>query len=564
MPIRARQDSRWYRASRFVRRHWLPLGAAALVVLSLAAGVVTALYQARRAERRFEQVRSIANALMVDVHEAIRDLPSSTEAQEVVVRTALQYLDGLAPEAGGDTALQLEVIRGYLKVAELSFAMSKPSLGRPDEARQSYDKAAALLASVADRGEDVEVATAQVEYQTQLGTFLFDTGKVPEALNAFETAIAAGERGVARYPDSFEMLEALGETLKSLVSTMSAHPRVRPLAARFVEVAEELARRETPDADTAARLGVAYSQAANQAAMDGDDDRARDLYRRNVEQQSRAVELEPGNATARRNLMIGWSNVGDLELGPIGTSSYIGAGGPQVDIDPARRAAAREAFARAVEQAEWLYQRDPSNDTVRYDYAICLVRQAPSWPPGHPQAIADLERSRTILNELEPRNPARTWGYLVELHGSLAERLRQAGRMEDARRAWQTIDTLLGKALASDPDAYYPRRLVIPMFENWAQALLAAGDRAEGLRVAARVVTLGDEVGARESQYARAAGWPPRTRAWLAGVYERLGESDAAARLRAESLEQWSRVAARTDVPADLLEEAREELGIRR
>lgn len=558
LPIHARQDSTWYRGARFARRHWLPLGAAVLVTLTLAAGVIAATYQARRAERRFQQVRSIANALMVDVHDAIRDLPSSTEAQEVVVRTALQYLDGLAPEARGDTALQLEVIRGYLKVAELSYAMARPSLGRPEDARASYDKAAALLASLDGRGgADVAVTAVQVAYEMQLGEYLFDTGRVPESLAAYESALAAAEAGVARHPDSFEMLDALGETLNNLVASFSAHPRVRPLARRYVEVAEQLASRDTPDADTAARLGVAYSQAANQAALDGDEDRARDLYRKNIEQQTRAVSLEPENATARRNLMIAWSNVGDLELGPIGTGSYTGSGGPQVDIGPARRAAAREAFARAVEQAEWLYARDPSSDTVRYDYAVCLLRQAPSWPPGDMRPIADLERSLGILQELEQRNPARTWAFLVELHGSLAERLRQAGHMDRAIRTWTTVDGLLQKALADDPDAYYPRRLVISIFENWAETLAATGDRAGARRIAARVVRLADEVGAREAQYARAAGWPPRVRDWLADFYTRLGDREAAGQARRDSLDLWTRVAARTDIPDDVIEEAR-------
>jgi non-specific serine/threonine protein kinase/serine/threonine-protein kinase len=564
-PILARHDSAWYRGSRFVRRHWLPLGAAVLVGVTLAAGIIAATYQARRAERRFEQVRSIANALMVDVHEAIRDLPSSTEAQEVVVRTALQYLDGLAPEAQGDTALQLEVVRGYLKVAELSYAMSKPSLGRPEDARQSYGKAAALLSSLdEDNASDVAVTTARVAYQVQIGEFYFDTGKVTESLASNESALATAEAGVVRHPDSLEMLEALAEALDNVVSSFAAHPRVRPLADRYVEVAEQLSRLRPSDADSAARLGVAYSQAANQASQSGDEDRARDLYRKSIEQQSRAVSLEPGNATARRNLMIAWSNVGDLELGPLGTGSYVGSGGPQIDIGPARRAAAREAFAKALEQAQWLFDRDPANDTVRYDYAICLIRQAPSWPPGHPRPIADLERSLAILEELEPRNPARTWAYLVELQGSLAERLRQAGQMDRAIRAWNAIDGLLQKALAADPDAYYPRRIVIPMFENWAQALAAGGDRAGARRLAARLVTLGDEVGAREAQYARAAGWPPRVRGWLADFYTQLGDREAAARARAESLELWTRVAARSDLPDDLVQEARQQIGDRR
>ena len=91
--------------SRFARRHWRPLTAAALLLAALAAGIVSTRAQAARAERRFQEVRRIANALLGDVHAAIRDLPASTGAQEVVVNTAVEYLEGLARESGDDPEL---------------------------------------------------------------------------------------------------------------------------------------------------------------------------------------------------------------------------------------------------------------------------------------------------------------------------------------------------------------------------------------------------------------------------------------------------------------------------
>ena len=72
----------------------------------------------------------------------------------------------------------------------------------------------------------------------------------------------------------------------------------------------------------------------------------------------------------------------------------------------------------------------------------------------------------------------------------------------------------------------------------------------------AEVVRLADAVGARETVYARAAGWPPRVRGWLAEFYTALGDRSAAARAREESLRLWTAVAARADLPRDLTEEA--------
>ncbi|MBL8187883.1 MAG: serine/threonine protein kinase, partial [Acidobacteria bacterium] len=65
--------------------------------------------QQERAERRFAQVRKLANTFLFDFHDKIAALPGSTEAREMVVKTALEYLDSLAKEAEGDVSLQNEL-----------------------------------------------------------------------------------------------------------------------------------------------------------------------------------------------------------------------------------------------------------------------------------------------------------------------------------------------------------------------------------------------------------------------------------------------------------------------
>ena len=66
-----------------------------------------------------------------------------------------------------------------------------------------------------------------------------------------------------------------------------------------------------------------------------------------------------------------------------------------------------------------------------------------------------------------------------------------------------------------------------------------------------------EEVAAREKQYQRAPGWPPRVQAWLADVYSRMDDVAAADRARAASVELWRAVAARDTLPDDLVQEAR-------
>jgi serine/threonine protein kinase len=111
--VRARADAFWYRAGKFIGRHTAGVAAALLVVLALIAGIIATSYQAHvanieraRAEHRFNEVRSLANAMMFEVHDKIAQLPGSTPARELIVGKALEYIDNLAHEAAGDPSLR--------------------------------------------------------------------------------------------------------------------------------------------------------------------------------------------------------------------------------------------------------------------------------------------------------------------------------------------------------------------------------------------------------------------------------------------------------------------------
>jgi len=96
LPVAARKDTVGYRAGKFARRNKLGITAAALIVLSLMGGMAASLYQARRAERRFQQVRNLANTFLFDIHDDIKKLPGSTAARARVVKfePTVKYISG--------------------------------------------------------------------------------------------------------------------------------------------------------------------------------------------------------------------------------------------------------------------------------------------------------------------------------------------------------------------------------------------------------------------------------------------------------------------------------------
>jgi len=120
-PVAARKDTLAYRTGKFVTRHKAGVAAAGLATLLLAGTTVAALREAREArreraadERHFNEVRELADSFLFEFHDAIKDLPGSTPARQLVVRRALAYLEKLSSLRGEDEALQREVATAYL------------------------------------------------------------------------------------------------------------------------------------------------------------------------------------------------------------------------------------------------------------------------------------------------------------------------------------------------------------------------------------------------------------------------------------------------------------------
>src|SRR5262249_52102109 len=75
LPVRARPDTLRYRAGKFVGRHRAGVAVAIVVAAALLTSTTIAVLQARRAQRRFDEVRGLAHSFLFEFHDAIADLP---------------------------------------------------------------------------------------------------------------------------------------------------------------------------------------------------------------------------------------------------------------------------------------------------------------------------------------------------------------------------------------------------------------------------------------------------------------------------------------------------------
>ena len=147
--------------------------------------------EARIAERRFNDVRKLANSLLFDIHDSIRDLPGSTAARKLLVDRALQYLDSLSHESSGNPGLQRELASAYERVGDVQGNPYYANLGDTAGATESYRKALQIrLALAGDQRGSAEDRAALAAVYVKQG-FAFRAGNnFPAAFEALQAGIS--------------------------------------------------------------------------------------------------------------------------------------------------------------------------------------------------------------------------------------------------------------------------------------------------------------------------------------------------------------------------------------
>lgn len=182
-PILARAPSLSYRARRYARRHWLPLTAGALVLLSLTAGLVSSWRAAAReaqaralAERRADEAQAVTDFLsrMLDAAK-----PDEAKGTEVSVRAVI------------DKAVADENLRPVNPVVRAKVDQLLGSLlielGDPQAALPLLDAATTQLQPMAD-SLPRELLHAKAERAIALGLLGRDQDALKDAQEVFERA----------------------------------------------------------------------------------------------------------------------------------------------------------------------------------------------------------------------------------------------------------------------------------------------------------------------------------------------------------------------------------------
>ncbi len=196
-PVQARSGDAWYRARKFLRRYWIPVAAAALVVASLSVGLYVANRQRVIAERRFDQLHTLSRRLLdPETQSSISDL----KVRNKLISLSIQYLEGLGSEALHDKALALDISNAYLADARNQGVPEWNQQGQYAEAEKSLNKANAFADSV------LEADPNNREALWLSGNIAHDRAVAAYAERSYQRVLADSPRAV----DAFERLARLG------------------------------------------------------------------------------------------------------------------------------------------------------------------------------------------------------------------------------------------------------------------------------------------------------------------------------------------------------------------
>jgi eukaryotic-like serine/threonine-protein kinase len=400
-PVVAHSESARYRFSKCVRRNRVAVGAVTVGVCSLIAGVAGTAWQAHvahieraRAERRFEDVRQMANSFLFEFHDSIQNLAGATPARELIVRRALEYLNSLAQEADNDLGLLRELAAAYEKIGAVQGGPSRANLGDTAGALKSQQAALALRKRInsqlsGDRTAELELSVSC----DRVGDLFWAMGAQSEALENYRAALAIRERLWRADPEDRSLAHHLTSSYLNIGDLQfEAKQSIESVASfrKALAVAEDAVRRHPGDAQALRDLSVACNRIGDSHWYASDFRRALESYTRAAEIRMKLVAANPSNAVLRRDLIACYNNIGDtlIEMG--------------------RAPAAVENYRKSLAIAESLASADPGNALAARDYAICQKHLAAALLRlgERQEACRSLAAALTILQEQQRKDPA--------------------------------------------------------------------------------------------------------------------------------------------------------------
>lgn len=440
LPVRARQDTFTYRAGKFIRRQKVAVTAAALVLITLLVGIIATTWQARvaraereRSERRFNEVRQLANSIVFEVHDAVWNLPGSTPARSLIVQRGLKYLDSLAKDAAGDRGLQRELAAAYEKLGAVQYTPSVAHLGDLPGALESHRKAAALrealvAAEPSNRDHRRDLLDSYWFIATLIGAqgdFSRELQILRDQLPARSELAATEELGFLDRYNLAATYTAIGNQLMQMGDSQGALENQR----EGLRLREEIAALDTDTARARRALTISYEYLGLAMDQGGDTRGALEIQQRGLQVREDLVAADPLNTDLRLMLNESYRYVGDLLL------------------KLSDRDAAHEHYRKQLALTRELVTADPSSAQFRRNEAVALIKigDVEAHSGDNAKALSHYRDALRIREELSAnaKDDTTLRRELAEVWLKLGDALSQTGSRSQALEYYgKSVETL--------------------------------------------------------------------------------------------------------------------------
>ncbi len=370
LPVKARAGTWRYLAGRFVARYKLPIAAAAAVLVTLTTGVVmvererrVAVAEKARAEKHFASVRKLANSFMFEVHREIEPLAGSLKARQILVGTALQYLDNLANEAGNDPALSAELAAAYRKIADIQGQTSAANLGKLSDALVNYEKSKALFVALGNlKANDIAIQREHLLLRYSLARAYVQNGDARWQENIDEVVKLAAHIVTLPNASSHDRLRVprmLAEQALLTSTMLGQTPAGETTINKAVLKLETMLRESPGDREILSNLASTYQRAAHIFAGNKSTPQslthAIEMRKKSIETYNKLASEYPHNQELRKQVALN-----QMALA--------------VHFAKVRRyAEANDAIESALAQQKTLYASDPQNMAMNADILHTLA-----------------------------------------------------------------------------------------------------------------------------------------------------------------------------------------------
>ncbi|HEY1340517.1 MAG TPA: hypothetical protein VGF59_23555, partial [Bryobacteraceae bacterium] len=476
-------DTLGYRARKFARRQRNSLIAAGLAGVCLVAGLAVSIREASVANTNLLEARRLANAFVFGVHDAVRDLPGSTRARQLIVETGLRFLDRLAGNSRRDWALKTEVATAYLRIGDVQGNVMGANLGNTKGALESYQKALSLLDAVlAHAPGDRTASLERITVLQRLGTLYTYTQDSGRALASLRDAQKLGEELLSRSGNDPAAGAALADVYTASGDALWIAGAFAPSIeehAKAVALVERFGGGASMEPGFKKTLAAAYSAIGMDEARLGHLDKGLEYYRRALPLLEELTRQDAANASYQRLRMSTYSHLGDV----LGNPKWRSLGDAE---------GALNAYRQMLAAARRLYEIDPANQQAASDLAIALTRAAAVLPGKEASQRLDMLReSMQLLSQIDQVNPQNNMNRWDMSHGYIL--LGDALITADQAAAVQVYEqsVALGEALlAGGMDSPAPD--LVGVHQRMALIAARAGDRQVALAHARRALEIAD------------------------------------------------------------------------